>query len=70
MGARVLGIFGGSGMNTGSTMPPEERSIRDAVRQQYREEGNTENPYLIGTAQAIFWTSEEHRIWIESMEAM
>ena len=55
-------------MNTRATQSLEERSIRDAVRRQYRDEGNTENPYLFGTPQAIFWTSEEHRIWIESME--
>ena len=56
-------------MNTMFTMTPEESNIRADVRRQYREEGNTENPYLSGTPQAIFWTSEEHRIWIESMEA-
>ena len=56
-------------MNSMFTMTPEESNIRADVRRQYREEGNTENPYLMGTPQAIFWTSEEHRIWIESMEA-
>ena len=65
----MLGIFGGINMNTRFTMTVEETNIRADVRRQYREEGNTENPYLMGTPQSIFWTSEEHRIWIESMEA-
>jgi hypothetical protein len=46
----------------------QESNIRADVRRQYREEGNTENPYDRGTIQSIIWDSEETRIYIEGME--
>jgi hypothetical protein len=57
-------------MNTRFTMTPEESNIRAEVRTQYRNEGNTENPYPFGSPKALYWESEESRIWIESMESM
>lgn len=68
MEARVLGIFGGVGMTT--PMSPEESNIRAECRRQYRNEGNTDNPYRIGSPQFLYWDAENTRIQIESMEAM
>ncbi len=53
-----------------SFIDSDERAIRDEVRRQYREEGNTENPHAIGTIQGVIWDSEETRIFIENMESI
>lgn len=51
-------------------MSPEESNIRAECRRQYRNEGNTDNPYRIGSPQFLYWDAENTRIQIESMEAM
>ena len=49
-------------------MTPEESNIRAECRRQYRDEGNTDNPYLFGTANALYWESENTRIYLEQLE--
>ncbi len=46
-----------------------ESNVRYECRRQYREEGNTDNPYTRGTIESVLWDSESHNIWIESMRS-
>ena len=48
----------------------EESNIRYECRTQYRNEGNTDNPYKRGTTKSVIWDSEATRIFIESMESV
>ena len=48
----------------------DERKIRRECRVAYREEGNIDCPYDLGTMEALIWASEESRIYIEGMESI
>jgi len=48
----------------------QERKIRRECRVAYREEGNTDCPYKLGTMESLIWSSEESRIYIESVESV
>ena len=48
----------------------DERKIRRECREAYRNEGNVDNPHKRGTMEALIWSSEESRIYIEGMESI
>jgi hypothetical protein len=51
-------------------MTPEESNIRAECRRQYRDEGNTDNPYLPRTPKFLYWDSELTTLEIMKLEPM